>query len=152
MLLGAETEQLNQLRELTGSVSDTELKQVLSEHAEQTQGQIRRLEQMLEAAGEAPEGEAPAAIGGLIEDAEMMADQELGEIADVALAGALRKAEHYEIGCYQTAIAMAEQLGLDDVAGPLRESLAEEQQAEQRIAQAALKLIQARVPLEVERV
>jgi hypothetical protein len=41
-------------------------------------------------------------------------------------------------------VAMREQPSLEDVAGPVRVSLAEEQLGEQRNAQAALKLIQAR--------
>ena len=150
LLLGAEQQQAAQLRDLTQHVADEELNQILTEHAEQTDGQIRRLEQILSAAGEPAEGELPAAVAGLIEDAGMMVDQEFGEIADIALAGALRKAEHYEIGCYETAIAIGEQLGLEDVVRPLRESLAEEQQTQQRLAHAAMRLIQAQVPLEVE--
>jgi ferritin-like metal-binding protein YciE len=150
LLLGAESEQADQLRALADNVSDEDLRRILAEHGQQTQTQIQRLEEILSAAGESPEGEVPGAIEGLIDDAQMMIDQELGDVSDIAIAGALRKAEHYEIGCYETAIAIAEQLGLEDVVRPLRESLAEEQQAEQRLAQTALKLIQARVPLETE--
>lgn len=151
LLLGAENEQAAQLRELTENIASDDLRRIVTEHAQQTQAQILRLEEILTAAGEPAEGEVPGAIAGLIEDAEMMVDQEMGELADIAVAGALRKAEHYEIGCYQTAIAIAEQLGLEDIVRPLRDSLAEEQQAEQRLAQAALTLIQAQVPLEVDR-
>jgi ferritin-like metal-binding protein YciE len=58
--------------------------------------------------------------------------------------------EHYEIGCYESAIAIAEQLGLQDVVEPLRQSLEEERRADQKIAAAAMVLIRAQVPMETE--
>ena len=150
-LLGAEAEQQNRLRELVQNVSDPDLRSLLEEHADETSNQIRRLEEILRAAGEEGDGEIPSAVDGLIEDAEMMVDLEIGEqIRDVALAAAARKMEHYEIACYESSIAIAEQLGLQDVLGPLRESLDEERRADQRLALAAMKLIQEQVPRETE--
>ena len=150
-LLGAETEQAARMRELSESVTDENLRTVFAEHAEETDGQVRRLQEILSAAGEEGEGEVPAAVDGLIEDAEMLADMDLGdEVRDVALAAAARKMEHYEIACYETAIAVAEQLGLDDVIQPLRQTLEEERRADQRVAQAALQVIQAQVPRETQ--
>jgi ferritin-like metal-binding protein YciE len=150
-LLGAEAEQASRMRELADSINDGNLRRVFEEHAAETDQQVRRLEQILSAAGEEGEGEVPAGVDGMIEDAEMMADMELGEaVRDVALAAAARKMEHYEIACYQGAIDLAQQLGLEDVVQPLRQSLEEERRADQRIAQALMPLIQAQVENETE--
>lgn len=150
-LLGAETEQATRMRELAESISDNTLRALFTEHAEETDGQIDRLQEILRAAGEEGEGEVPGAVDGMIEDAEMVADMELGQpVHDVAIASAARKMEHYEIACYESAIAVAEQLGLEDMVQPLRQSLEEERRADQRLAAAVATLIQAQVPLETE--
>ena len=149
-LLGAETEQTERLRELADSVSDEQLRTLLNEHAEETAGQIRRLETILSDAGEEPEGDVPGAVEGLVDDAEMIADQDLGSVRDIALAAAARKMEHYEIGCYETSLAIAEQLGLAEVIDPRRQTLEEERRADQRIAAAAMRLVQSQVPGETE--
>lgn len=150
-LLGAESEQASRMRELAESITDDNLRRVFEEHAQETDQQVIRLEQILTAAGEEGEGEVPAGVDGMIEDAEMMADMELGEaVRDVALAAAARKMEHYEIACYQGAINLAQQLGLDDVVQPLQQTLEEERRADQRIAEALMPLIQAQVANETE--
>lgn len=146
-LLGAESEQATSLRELAESISDPTLRSLFDEHAEQTDLQIDRLQKILSDAAEDGEGELPAAVDGLIEDTEMVADMELGQpVQDIAIAAAARKMEHYEIACYESALALAEQLGLEDVITPLRQSLEEERRADARLAAAALNLTQAHAP------
>jgi ferritin-like metal-binding protein YciE len=150
-LLGAEAEQASRMRELAESLEDETLRSLFAEHAEETDRQIDRLQEILSAAGEEGEGEVPGAVEGMIEDAEMVADMDLGQpVLDVALAAAARKMEHYEIACYQSAISIAEQLGLQEIVAPLRQSLEEEQRADQKIAAAALALIQGQVAAETE--
>ena len=150
-LLGAESEQATRMRELTEGITDPKLRAVFVEHAAETDNQIDRLEEILSAAGEEGDGETPVAVDGMIEDAETLAEMELGATTqDVAIAAAARKMEHYEIGCYESAIAIAEQLGLQDVVEPLRQSLEEERRADQKIAAAAMVLIRAQVPMETE--
>src|SRR4051794_17692098 len=149
-MFGAETEQAEKLRDLSEAVSDEQLRMVFQEHAEETAEQIRRLESILSEAGEEADCEVPGAVEGLIEDTEMIADQELGAVSDIALAAAARKMEHYEIGCYESSLAIAEQLGLAEIVQPLRQTLEEERRADQRIAEAAMRLVQAQVPNETE--
>jgi ferritin-like metal-binding protein YciE len=87
----------------------------------------------------------------MIEDAEMVADMELGQpVQDVAIAAAARKMEHYEIACYESAVAIAEQLGLQDVVQLLRQSLEEERRADQKLAAVVSTLIQDQVPMETK--
>jgi ferritin-like metal-binding protein YciE len=150
-LLGSESEQATRMRELAENVSDSNLRTVLDKHAEETDIQIDRLQQILSDAGEEGDGEIPAAVDGLIEDAEVVADMELGPAAqDVAIAAAARKMEHYEIACYEAAISIADQLGLQEIIEPLRLSLEEERRADANIAAAAKVLIENQFPLEIE--
>ena len=58
--------------------------------------------------------------------------------------------EHSEIACYESAIAIAEQLGLSEIIEPLRLSLQEERRADETIAAAAKILIEKQVPLETD--
>ena len=150
-LLGAESEQAMRMRELAESLSDNTLRTLFAEHAEETDAQIDRLQEILTAAGEEGEGEIPGAVDCLIEDVELLADMELGQpVQDVAIVAAARKMEHYEIACYESAILIAEQLGLQDVAQPLRQSLEEERRADERLAAAMLTLIQDQMPMQTE--
>ncbi|HYI94216.1 MAG TPA: DUF892 family protein [Bryobacteraceae bacterium] len=135
LLLGAEHEQSARLRELSEFVKTEELRMVFEQHALETEEQITRLEDILTTAGEHVEGEIPAAMDGLIDDAELVSDQDLEiQARDIAVATAARKMEHYEIGCYQSLIALADSLSLGEAAGSLRISLKEEEQADHRIA------------------
>lgn len=149
-LFGAETEQAQRLYELGEAVSDERLQALFTEHGDETTGQIQRLATILTEAGEEAEGDLPAAVEGLVGDAEYVADQEFGPVRDIALACAARKMEHYEIGCYESAVAIAEQLGLTHMVEPLRQSLEEEVRADARIAEVVLALVQEQIPLETE--
>ena len=149
-LFGAETEQAERLRELADSVADDTLRTLFEEHAEETAGQIERLATILREAGEEAEGDLPGAVEGLVDDAEFIAEQDLGPVRDIAIAAAARKMEHYEIGCYESSIAIATQLGLEHVVQPLRQTLEEERRADARLAEAAQRLIEAQVPLETQ--
>lgn len=142
-LLGAEQEQATRMRELAECIADPGLRALFDAHAEETDSQIDRLQEILRAAGEDGEGDVPGGIVGMIDDAEMMAEMDLGQPAqDAAILSAGRKMEHYEIGCYQSVIVLAEQLGLEDMVEPLRHSLVEEKRADQRLASALLTLLQ----------
>jgi ferritin-like metal-binding protein YciE len=60
-LLGAESEQATRMRELAESIGDESLRALFDEHAEETDVQIDRLQEILRAAGEEGEGEVPGA-------------------------------------------------------------------------------------------
>ena len=148
-LLGAESEQATRLRELAESIEDPHLRTLFDEHAAETDTHIDRLQRILADAGEDGEGEIPAAVDGLVEDAEIIADMEFGHpVQDLAIASAARKIEHFEMACYESAIAIAEQLGLNDVLASLSQSLEEERIADRKLATAAVALIKAQLAVE----
>ena len=111
-----------------------ELRTAFESHLEETKGQVRRLEQVFEAIGQQAQSVDCPAIDGIIEEAEEVA----GEVADkrvldAALVAAGQSVEHYEIARYGTLIAWAKELGRDDCANLLSETLAEEKAADQKL-------------------
>jgi ferritin-like metal-binding protein YciE len=56
---------------------------------------------------------------------------------------AARKVEHYEIAAYSSAHAIAEMLGLEEVASLLAETLAEEEAAEEKLCELRDGLLEA---------
>ena len=150
-LLGAEIEQATRMRELAESITDERLRALFAAHAQETDGQVERLHEVLSAFEEDGDADVPAAVDGLIEDAEMMADMELGQpMQDVAITAAARKMEHYEIASYEAVISIAEKLELQDVLDLLRQTLEEERRAEQQFAILGSALLQDSVEIEAE--
>ena len=79
---------------------------------------------------------------GLITEAqERIEANEEGALADSAMICAAQKVEHYEIAGYGTLKAWAEELGLDDVAALLDETLREEKEADEKLTTIAGKVM-----------
>ncbi|RDI72673.1 YciE/YciF ferroxidase family protein [Halopelagius longus] len=128
-MYSAEQQILNALEEMSEEVEDEELREAFSQHREQTQGQIDRLEQVFEKVGMEPEADECKAIGGLIEEHEEFTQKDPStselEIFDNVSA---QKVEHYEIASYGSLAKLADQLGMDDAGDLLHETLEEEEQ------------------------
>ncbi|MGQ3411611.1 ferritin-like domain-containing protein [Natrinema sp. LN54] len=126
----AEHQLLDALEELESNTEREEIAQAFSEHREETEGQIDRLEEVFDMFGEPPEKEECEGIEGLLEEYEefvsMDPDQDVMDYHNMAAA---EKTEHYEIAAYGNLIPLADQLGMDDAADLLEETLREEQAA-----------------------
>ena len=71
---------------------------------------------------------------GLIEEGqEQLESDEEGPTKDVGISGAALRVEHYEIAGYTAAIAIAQQLGHDEIVSLLTENLEEEQAASEKV-------------------
>src|SRR6185295_3966507 len=62
---------------------------------------------------------------------------EANETLDAALIGAAQKVEHYEIAAYGTLVAFAKQLGHEEAAQLLEETLGEEKEADEKLTEIA---------------
>jgi ferritin-like metal-binding protein YciE len=120
---------LDALEELESTSTQKELQQGFSEHREETQEQIERLEQAFEQLGQEPEAAEDPVIEGMIEAHEEFVDK---DPSDAALnrfnIAAGQKSEHYEIACYGNLTPLANQAGYDDVADLLEQNMREEQE------------------------
>ena len=59
------------------------------------------------------------------------------EVIDAALISAAQRVEHYEIAAYGCLITYAQTLGHDDAAGLLKQTLSEEEAADEKLSQLA---------------
>ena len=112
----------------------------LSDHLEETKGQIGRLDQVFKKLGQQPQGVKCPAIDGLISEADEVAGEVADkEVLDAVIVGSAQSVEHYEIARYGTLIAWADELGRDDVVRLLTTNLNEEKAADKKLSSVALR-------------
>lgn len=127
------------------AATSPELKEAFHLHLAQTQGQIKRLEQVFEMMGEQAERKTCKATAGLIaEGKENIAEIEKGPVLDAALIGAAQKVEHYEIASYGTARTFAETMGHAEIAELLQMTLDEEEDTDEKLTELAESIINQR--------
>ena len=125
------------LPKMAKAAENEDLANAFQEHLEQTKTQIERLEQIFEQLDMRARGKHCAGIAGIIEEGtEIMSEAEEPALA-AALVGAAQRVEHYEIAAYGTLVAYARQLGHDDAAELLEQTLNEEKETDQKLTQLA---------------
>ena len=138
----AENAILKALPQMAEAAQSEELKGALAVHLKETQGQVKRLEQVFQLVGERPEGVACKAIQGIIEEGqEVLREFQGGEALDAGLIAAAQAVEHYEITRYGTLIAWANMLGRSDCASVLQQNLDEEKATDSKLNAMALRSV-----------
>jgi ferritin-like metal-binding protein YciE len=134
----AENAILKALPQMAGAAQAEELKGAFAVHLKETEGQVKRLEQVFQLLGEKPEGVECKAIQGIIEEGqEILQEFSGGEALDAGLIAAAQAVEHYEITRYGTLLAWAKQLGLSEAEGLIQETLIEEENTDQILSELA---------------
>ena len=114
------------------------LKSGFTNHLQETKQQVVRLEQVFKSINQPVKGVTCQAIDGIIAEAkEVMSDIKDPSVMDVGLASSAQAVEHYEISRYGSLIAMAKQLGHNDVATLLHQTLEEEKAADRKLTEVA---------------
>jgi ferritin-like metal-binding protein YciE len=130
-LYSAETQLVKALPKMVAGASTPSLKKAIGDHLEQTKGQLARLEQIFEMLDTSPRGKKCKAMEGLCEEgAEMVGEEGEDVVRDAGIIAAAQRVEHYEIAAYGSTIAFARQMGHDDIAAILQETLDEEKSAD----------------------
>jgi ferritin-like metal-binding protein YciE len=130
----AEGQILQALPRMIQAATDLDLKQALEDHRQQTQAQVRRLEQAFMLLGMAAKGRKSEGMAGVLEEAEQTMDADAdASVMDVALIAAAQKVEHYEIAAYGCVCTYAEILGYDQVHELLGQNLDEEETTDQKL-------------------
>ena len=143
-MYSAENQLVKALPKMAKGAKDKALKQLFTEHLDETKGQVLRLRTVFEHLGEKPTGQHCNGMEGVIEEGkEALEKDEEGPSFDSGLVGAALRTEHYEIAGYHASIAMAKTLGLTEVVGLLKENLAEEVAAAKKISAAAQPILKA---------
>jgi ferritin-like metal-binding protein YciE len=123
------------LPKMAKKASSRELSEAFTSHAEETQGQVDRLEQIFKLIDKAPRAKKCEALEGLSAEGDhVMEEAEEDGVMDAGLVASAQAVEHYEIARYGTLIAWANQLDMADAASLLEESLAEEKAADEKLS------------------
>src|SRR5271165_5546646 len=134
----AEKQILRALPKMAKEAESPELKQAFETHRDQTEGHVVRLNQVFEQLGRPARGKTCEAILGIIDEAkEIMEEFKGAEALDAGLAASAQAVEHYEIARYGTLKTWARELGLNDAANLLDETLQEEIKADKLLTRLA---------------
>jgi ferritin-like metal-binding protein YciE len=137
-IYSAEKQLTKALPKLARAAQAPELKQAFETHLEETQGQVERIDQIVEALGIRLKRIKCAAMEGLVEEGkEVIEEIEAGPLRDAALIGGAQKVEHYEIASYGTLSAIAKQLGYKDALPLLQATLKEEKATDEKLTMLA---------------
>lgn len=106
---------------------DDKLKQAFEKHLKETENHKKRIEEICEELGIKPTGETCKAMKGLVQEAESFLKEDVEkDVMDAGIIAEAQRVEHYEISGYGTAVRFAQELGLDDIATKLQQTLEEE--------------------------
>ena len=134
----AEKQSVRALGKAAKNAQAAELKQAFETHREESAVQVERLTQVFEILGKPARAKTCEATQGLT--AEMDDDLEDfggGPAGDAVLIGSAQALEHYEIARYGTLKTWAMQLGLQDAAELLDETLQEEKKTDELLSRIA---------------
>ena len=122
----AEKRILGALPKMAKAAQSEELRAAFEKHRGETEEQIEPLEQIFAIIEKKPQGKTCAAIVGITDEgAEIMQEYKGSPALDAGLLAAAQAVEHYEISRYGTLRTWAEELGLDDAASLLQETIEE---------------------------
>jgi ferritin-like metal-binding protein YciE len=138
----AEKKILATLPKMAKAARNEELKAAFEKHRGETEGQVERLEQVFAVIEKKPQGKTCAAIVGITDEgAEIMEEYKGSPALDAGLLAAAQAVEHYEISRYGTLKTWAEELGLNDAAALLQETLDEEEATDEALTEIAKSAI-----------
>lgn len=134
----AEKQSVRALKKSAKAAEHEDLKRAFETHAEESANQVERLQQVFEIIGKPQRSKTCEAMQGLT--SEMEEDlEDFGDspAADAVLVGCAQALEHYEIARYGTLKTWASQLGHEDAAKLLDETLQEEKKTDELLSQIA---------------
>jgi ferritin-like metal-binding protein YciE len=134
----AEKQILKALPKMAKKADSNELRQAFQHHLTETEDQVARLEQVFALCELKPAGKTCPAIKGIIEEgAEDMKEAKDPDVLDAGMIADAQAVEHYEIARYGTMIAWAKQLGMNEAASLLQETLDQEYNADRLLTELA---------------
>jgi len=133
-LFSAENQLLKALPKLAKKASSQQLKDAFTGHLKETEGHVKRLQQIGKILKIDLGGKKCQAMEGLIKEGdEVLEEDGPAAVIDSALIGTARRVEHYEMAAYCSTRGMAEELGNSDVAKLLEATTNEEEAADNKL-------------------
>lgn len=138
----AEVQLTKALPKLAKAADAEQLKQAFTDHLEETENHVQRLEEVFDTLDKRPPRKVCKAMKGLIEEGgEILEADGEPSVIDAALIGAAQRVEHYEIAAYGCARTLAELLGNQTAADLLQQTLDEEAAADQKLTKIARTIV-----------
>jgi len=143
-LYSAEKQLTKAIPKMAKGSNDATLKTAFKDHLKETEGQIKRLDEVARLLEIKHTGKKCSGMEGVIkEGAEALAEEGDEIVLDLGIIGAGSRVEHYEMAGYTTAIGLAERLKAAKVVSLLKASLAEEEAADQKLRKIASGLLKS---------
>ncbi|MFF5381492.1 ferritin-like domain-containing protein [Pedobacter suwonensis] len=141
----AEKHLVKALPKMKKAATSPELAAAFEKHTQETEQHISTLEEVFSLLGEKAAAKKCDAMAGLLEEANgIIADTDKGTmIRDAGLILAAQKVEHYEIATYGTLKVFAENIGHDDVAQLLSQTLENEKATDVALTEIAVNAVNA---------
>lgn len=137
-ILDAEKQLIKALPKMGEESSSEQLRSGFEEHLEQTKTHAQRIEQILEALGEAPKGKKCKGMQGLVAEGKQILGQDYeGALKDSAIISAAQRVEHYEIAAYGCVREYAQLLGENEAVSLLGKTLEEEIETDKKLTELA---------------
>ena len=137
-LYNAEKQVSKALPKMIKAANASPLSDAFQSHLKETEGQIKRLEQVFESLGEPAKSKTCDGMAGIIEEGKHLMEEDFDDATmDACLIAAAQKVEHYEIGSYGTVIAWAEAMGHDEAVRLLKITLGEEEATDEKLSSLA---------------
>ena len=130
----AENQITKALPKMIAKATSPQLKASFETHLMETEGQVERLKRVFEMHGLSPKAVTCAAMDGIVKEAnEISGEVSDKQVLDAALIAAAQAVEHYEIARYGTLVAWANQLGRENEAELLQQTLDEEHATDKKL-------------------
>lgn len=137
-LYNAEKQLSKALPKLAKNATDMRLREAIQSHIEETQNQVKRLEDVFDLLDERASGKQCEGIQGILKEGDKVMKEVVdGPVLDACIIAGAQRAEHYEIAAYGTCIAWAEAMGHTNVARLLNQTLEEEKAADMKLSSIA---------------
>ena len=130
----AERQITKALPKMIKACTSEELRSAFESHLEETRGQVERLEQIFELLDEKVRGKHCDGMAGIIEEGKSVMEEEFDEATmDAVLIASAQRVEHYEMAAYGTLVAWAKDMGHNEAAELLEQTLSEEKAADEKL-------------------
>ena len=134
----AERRIVKALPKMARAATCEDLKKAIQSHLKETEGHVKKLEQVFHSFDEKARGQTCEATVGLLEEGdEIAADFKGSPAINAALISAAQKVEHYEMASYGCLHEWAGLLGNEQAAGLLQQILDEEKAANEALTNLA---------------
>jgi ferritin-like metal-binding protein YciE len=133
-LYNAEKQLTKALPKMAKKATNRQLRDAITSHLKETQGHVRRLEQVFKLLEEKPQGKLCDGIQGIVKEGnKVMQEVARGPVLDACIIAGGQRAEHYEMAAYGTVIAWSKAMGHTEVTRLLTQTLNEEKAADKKL-------------------